>query len=115
MARVSRVSLLAAVVLLAALPLVAGTPRIVSNGQWTAGTVAYTYDGSRNVNQIGADQYRYDGAGRLVSGMTNGVTQTYTYDIHVRTARRGASTADPRRSRVPRTASTKPGTTRRET
>ena len=77
-----RASLLSVIVLLAALPLRAGTPRIVSNGQWTSGAVAYTYDGSGNVSQIGTDQYRYDGAGRLVSGMTNGVTQTYTYDVY---------------------------------
>ena len=42
----------------------------------------YAYDGSGDIQSIGADQFRYDLAGRLTSGTVNGSAnkQTYTYD-----------------------------------
>jgi RHS repeat-associated protein len=46
------------------------------NGQ--SGT--YTYDGAGNITAIGADQYRYDTAQRLVSSVTRGVQEDYSYD-----------------------------------
>jgi len=46
------------------------------NGQ--SGT--YTYDGSGNITAIGADTYRYDTAQRLVSSVTRGVQEDYSYD-----------------------------------
>ena len=46
------------------------------NGQ--SGT--YTYDGAGNVTAIGADTYRYDTAQRLVSSVTRGVQEDYSYD-----------------------------------
>jgi RHS repeat-associated protein len=57
------------------------TPRTSSygdNGQ--SGT--YTYDGSGNITAIGADTYVYDGAQRLVSSVTRGVQENYTYDAY---------------------------------
>ena len=52
---------------------------------WCSG--AYQYDGSGNIKAIGADTYRYDEFGRLVSGTADmqrsGVAseQDYTYDV----------------------------------
>ena len=46
------------------------------NGQ--SGT--YTYDGAGNITAIGADTYRYDTAQRLVSSVTRGVQEDYSYD-----------------------------------
>jgi RHS repeat-associated protein len=57
------------------------TPRTSSygdNGQ--SGT--YTYDGSGNITAIGADTYVYDGTQRLVSSVTRGVQENYTYDAY---------------------------------
>lgn len=52
------------------------------HAQWTNGPVSYTYDPSGNIRSIATDQYRYDGAGRLVSATTNGTQQLYTYDVY---------------------------------
>jgi len=46
------------------------------NGQ--SGT--YTYDGAGNITAIGADTYQYDTAQRLVSSVTRGVQEDYSYD-----------------------------------
>jgi RHS repeat-associated protein len=46
------------------------------NGQ--SGT--YTYDGAGNITAIGADTYRYDTAQRLVSSVTRGAQEDYSYD-----------------------------------
>jgi RHS repeat-associated protein len=57
------------------------TPRTSSygdNGQ--SGT--YTYDGSGNITAIGADTFVYDTAQRLVSSVTRGVQENYTYDAY---------------------------------
>jgi len=48
------------------------------NGQ--SGT--YAYDGAGNIIAIGADTYVYDGAQRLVSSVTRGVQENYTYDAY---------------------------------
>ncbi len=48
------------------------------NGQ--SGT--YSYDGAGNIIAIGADTYVYDGAQRLVSSVTRGVQENYTYDAY---------------------------------
>ena len=48
------------------------------NGQ--SGT--YTYDGAGNITGIGADTYVYDSAQRLVSSVTLGVQENYTYDAY---------------------------------
>jgi len=40
----------------------------------------YTYDGAGNITAIGADTYRYDTAQRLVSSVTRGVQEDYSYD-----------------------------------
>jgi RHS repeat-associated protein len=40
----------------------------------------YTYDGAGNIIAIGADTYVYDTAQRLVSSVTRGVEEDYTYD-----------------------------------
>jgi RHS repeat-associated protein len=48
------------------------------NGQ--SGT--YTYDGAGNITAIGADTYVYDTAQRLVSSVTRGVQENYTYDAY---------------------------------
>ena len=45
---------------------------------WTTGT--YVYDGSGNIQQIGAELYRYDSAGRLIKASTSHGAETYKYD-----------------------------------
>jgi RHS repeat-associated protein len=65
---------------------VAGThkPKTLANGDWESGL--YQYDGSGNIWAVGADQYVYDTAGRLVSGTPDlqhsgfTGTQQYSYD-----------------------------------
>lgn len=46
---------------------------------WSGG-VAYDYDGSGNVTQIGEDTFVYDHVGRLVEAKVNDITREYTYD-----------------------------------
>ncbi len=48
------------------------------NGQ--SGT--YTYDGAGNITAIGPDTFVYDSAQRLVSSVTRGVQENYTYDAY---------------------------------
>jgi RHS repeat-associated protein len=40
----------------------------------------YTYDGAGNITAIGADTYRYDTAQGLVSSVTRGVQEDFSYD-----------------------------------
>jgi RHS repeat-associated protein len=57
------------------------TPRPSSygdNGQ--SGT--YSYDGAGNITTIGADTFLYDSTQRLVSSVTRGVQENYTYDAY---------------------------------
>lgn len=48
---------------------------------WTSG-VAYTYDGSGNIRQIGKDTFVYDHVGRLIRADVNGVRRDYEYDAY---------------------------------
>ncbi|MBV9068120.1 MAG: hypothetical protein JO093_12215 [Acidobacteria bacterium] len=42
----------------------------------------YTYDGAGNITAIGADTFVYDSVQRLVSSVTRGVQENYTYDAY---------------------------------
>ncbi len=57
------------------------TPRPSSYGD-NGQSGAYTYDGAGNITAIGADTYVYDSAQRLVSSVTRGVQENYTYDAY---------------------------------
>jgi RHS repeat-associated protein len=46
---------------------------------WSSG-VAYSYDGSGNVRQIGSDAFVYDAVNRLVQADTDGIRRNYEYD-----------------------------------
>jgi RHS repeat-associated protein len=68
------------------------------NLQW--GPKSYQYDGSGNIKQIGADQYTYDSAGRLVSAQVSGATiapktETYSYDAFGNLIEKGTTGANP--------------------
>ncbi|HYI10807.1 MAG TPA: RHS repeat-associated core domain-containing protein [Thermoanaerobaculia bacterium] len=45
---------------------------------WDSGL--FSYDGSGNITAIGADDYRYDTAGRLIFAEVSGESESYTYD-----------------------------------
>jgi RHS repeat-associated protein len=60
-------------------PAVSATATEVVN--WNSG-VAYAYDGSGNVKQIGSDKFAYDHVGRVVEAQVNGVRRNYEYDQH---------------------------------
>lgn len=88
MERLMRLSV--AVLALVCAPSLLAEARIATNGpspatnavegvNWTAG-VAYSYDGSGNIRQIGNDRFVYDQVGRLTQAEVNGVVRTYTYD-----------------------------------
>lgn len=88
MERLMRLSV--AVLALVCAPSLLAEARIATNGpspatnavegvNWTAG-VAYSYDGSGNIRQIGNDRFVYDRVGRLTQAEVNGVVRTYTYD-----------------------------------
>ena len=62
-----------------AILLLAAAPASAQTSTWTIGS--YVYDGAGNIKSIGAEQYRYDSFGRLVSGTVDtGSVQTATYD-----------------------------------
>lgn len=46
---------------------------------WSAG-IPLSYDGAGQPSQIGADDFLYDDAGRLVRAKVNGATRSYEYD-----------------------------------
>jgi len=54
---------------------------VVETVSWSSG-VAYSYDGSGNISQIGSDVFRYDGVSRLVQANVNSVNRTYQYDAY---------------------------------
>jgi RHS repeat-associated protein len=56
------------------------TPRTESEPNLEWGPKAYTYDGSGNIKSIGADNYTYDTAGRLIQATVGGKTETFKYD-----------------------------------
>lgn len=60
-------------------PLRARNNAVVEPVNWSAG-VAYTYDGSGNMSAIGADEFLYDDAGRVVKAKINNTTREYSYD-----------------------------------
>jgi RHS repeat-associated protein len=46
---------------------------------WSSG-VAYSYDGTGNITQIGNDAFAYDGVSRLSQATVNGIARKYDYD-----------------------------------
>jgi RHS repeat-associated protein len=46
---------------------------------WSGG-VAYSYDGSGNIRQIGRDRFAYDVTSRLIQAEVNGIRRDYGYD-----------------------------------
>jgi len=54
---------------------------VIETVSWSSG-VAYSYDGSGNISQIGSDVFRYDGVSRLVQANVNSVNRTYQYDAY---------------------------------
>jgi RHS repeat-associated protein len=45
-----------------------------------SGSVAYSYDGSGNIRQIGRDRFAYDVTSRLIQAEVNGIRRDYGYD-----------------------------------
>jgi len=64
-----------------------------TNLQW--GPKAYTYDGSGNITAIGADQYVYDTADRLVHATLGSKTETYQYDAFGNLTQKGVTGYSP--------------------
>jgi len=64
-----------------------------TNLQW--GPKAYTYDGSGNITAIGADQYVYDTAERLVRATLGSKTETYQYDAFGNLTQKGVTGYSP--------------------
>jgi YD repeat-containing protein len=86
------------------------TPRASAYGD-TGQSGTYTYDSSGNITAIGADTYVYDAENRLITSVTRGVTETYTYDAFGNRSRpRARRTASAKRSARSRSRWTTPRT-----
>ena len=80
-------------------------PRTDSETDLTWATGQFAYDGSGNIHRMGNDSYTYDSAGRLISAVVNGVSETYKYDsfgnlIEKSSGRVGTLPIDPSTNRI---------------